>query len=172
MPTYFVLDKEAERQWTVESMDGHRLRVTDPDGSVIELDAIRPESGRLHMLVDGRSVDVGVREEGDSWTIQRRGRDRSFEVLNERRMRMRKAGVNGSGAQGPELLSPMAGKVVAILKQQGDQVEEGETLLVVEAMKMENDLKAHRNGVVGPGRVAVGDAVEIGDVLATIEDEG
>ena len=101
--------------------------------------------------------------------MQLRGESEHLYVLNERQKRMRIAGAAARGAGGPDLCSPMAGKVVAVCCEQGQQVDEGETVVIVEAMKMENDLKAHLSGAISAVHVAEGDAVEIGDVLVSID---
>ena len=68
-----------------------------------------------------------------------------------------------------EIKTMMPGKVVRLLKVKGDTVEKGEAVLVVEAMKMQNDLKAPKAGVVREIRVEEGSTVSAGDVLAVIE---
>jgi len=64
--------------------------------------------------------------------------------------------------------APMPGVVCAVVKAPGDKVAEGETILVLEAMKMKNDVVAPCGGVVGELRVRVGDTVQMGDVLAAV----
>ena len=123
----------------------------------------------MHLIYNGEAYDVGVRH-GDAGVTVEVGAERHvIDVLNERQKRMRVAGVGGRGAGGPALESPMAGKVVAVNVTAGDAVEEGECVVIVEAMKMENDLKAHISGTIGEVAVEVGQAVEIGDLLVTIE---
>jgi acetyl-CoA/propionyl-CoA carboxylase biotin carboxyl carrier protein len=73
------------------------------------------------------------------------------------------------GSGGKELHSPMSGTVLAVKRQAGDSVEVGEVLLVVEAMKMENEIGAHRAGTLSTLDVKPGDAVESGQLLAVIE---
>lgn len=68
-----------------------------------------------------------------------------------------------------QIVAPMPGKVVRVLVEQGASVEAGDALLVVEAMKMQNELKAPRAGVVVGLKAAAGATVNAGDVLAVIE---
>ena len=170
MPQYFVEDGEEERIWNVERTADGLLEVTDPDGNTHLVDAYAPEPGRLHLLRGGRSADVDVRDYEGTHHVLWRGHATEVDVLNERQKRMRAAGVGGRKDAGPELVSPMAGKVVALPGKIGDVVEVGHPVIIIEAMKMENDLKAHREGTITEIHVEVGQAVEIGDNLVTISD--
>lgn len=171
MPNYYVQHGDEEREWSVIRNSEGLLEVTDPEGVTHVVDALEPQPGRLHLLRGARSADVDVREQDGLFHVLWRGHDTEVSVLNERQRRMKAAGVGGSKEAGPDLLSPMAGKVVATPFAVGDVVEEGQTIIIIEAMKMENDLKAHRAGTVTKIGVEVGQAVEIGDVLITVEDE-
>jgi acetyl-CoA/propionyl-CoA carboxylase biotin carboxyl carrier protein len=81
----------------------------------------------------------------------------------------RRRGSSGAALDGPELVSPLQGTIVRVAVEPGQAVKRGEVVFVVEAMKMENELAAHRDGVVKTVHVAPGDAVRIGAALATIE---
>lgn len=170
MPSYFVpTDGDDEsRCFEIETVKDGCYRVTTPEGEELLVDAYEPEPGRLHLLLDGKSFDVDVRERDREFTAQLRGETHKLTVLNERQRRMKIAGVGARGGGGPDLESPMAGKVVAVHIGVGDEVETGEKVVIVEAMKMENDLKAHKDGAISEVCVAPGDAVEIGDVLIKI----
>jgi len=82
--------------------------------------------------------------------------------------RERKAG-GGGGGSSEELTSPLQGSVFKVLVEEGATVEEGDLVCVIEAMKMENEIAAHRSGKVTSLAISVGDAVNSGDVLAKIE---
>lgn len=170
MPTYFVPGEEESRAYEVEREESGALVVETPEGSRFEIDAYVPGSGELHFLHEGDSINVDVRERDGKFVVQLRGHTSHVEVLNERQMRMQAAGVGAGRDAGPELVSPMAGKVVAIEVEEGAAVEEGEDVIIVEAMKMENNLRAHRSGAVTSINVEVGQAVEIGDCLVVIDD--
>lgn len=164
-------DGDEQRQWVVDDLEDGRYRVTTPDGETLEVDAYSPGAGKLHMLVDDHSIDADLIDAERHLSVQVGGEDHEICVLNERELRMRAAGAGPLGADNPDLESPMAGKVVKIIATAGQEVAIGDPLVVVEAMKMENDLKAHRDGLVSAIAVAEGQAVEIGDVLVTIDDE-
>ncbi len=169
MANYYIADGDDEKVYEVISLSEGLYQITNPKGETFEIDAFMPIEGRLNFVHNNRSLDFDVREEDGTKIVQRRGLRTFIEVLNERQKRMRIAGVGGRGKSGPDLTSPMAGKVVAIECAVGDATEEGQVLIIVEAMKMENDLKAHVAGKVIDIPVAVGDAVEVGDILVTLE---
>ncbi|MGI8726188.1 MAG: acetyl/propionyl/methylcrotonyl-CoA carboxylase subunit alpha [Solirubrobacterales bacterium] len=83
--------------------------------------------------------------------------------------RDRKAGGGASAASSEELVSPLQGSIFKLEVSQGDEVEEGQLVCVIEAMKMENEITAHRSGEVTELPIEVGAAVNSGDVLAKIE---
>lgn len=170
MPEYFVMDGDDERTYTVETIGDERYRVVTPEGEEFEVEAFNPEDGRIHILRGHESHDVDVRETEEDFEVALQGHRHRFDVLNESEMRMRTAGVGGRGAEGPDLVSPMAGSIVEISYESGSRVEQGETVVIVEAMKMENDLQAHKSGVLADIHVEPGDSVEIGDELVSIED--
>lgn len=166
---------DEERVWEVKTLGGGRYQIWSPEGKTLEVDALSlgtgsPGAALLHLLIEGRSVDVDVSIEDTTFGVHAGGEDFEIEVLNERQRRMRIAGVGRGGGESPELHSPMAGKVVQVIAEVGQVVELGDSLIVVEAMKMENDLKAHRAGVVAQVPVESGQAVEVGDVLVVIEE--
>jgi biotin carboxyl carrier protein len=168
---YFISrEGEEPRVFEVTAGEAGVLRIIDGGGNVVEVDAFSPGPGQLHLLIDGRSRDVDVLQTGAGLVVQVEDRSFSVDVVNERERRMRAATGRQGAMASPELTSPMAGKVVKILARPGQVVEEGQPLVVVEAMKMENDLKAHRPGVIGDVGVTTGQAVEIGDVLLRIEE--
>ncbi|TMA76653.1 MAG: biotin/lipoyl-binding protein [Deltaproteobacteria bacterium] len=91
-----------------------------------------------------------------------------LEILDERKLRMRRAGGKFT-LEGPQRIdAPMPGKVTRVLVKAGDQVEEGQGLVVVEAMKMENELKSPKAGKVTELHAVEGEAVESGAKLAVV----
>ena len=75
-----------------------------------------------------------------------------------------------SGKQGSvKINSPMPGKILNVKAKAGDSVKKGDVIILLEAMKMENEIVASQDGVLASVNVAVGDTVEAGDVLATLE---
>lgn len=181
MATYFINETDAgagedgaeARAFEVETLADGRYRLVTPEGRELVIDAYAPSDGRLQMIVEGHSYDTTVRPQAGAdataQAVQIRGEVHELEVLNARQKRMLAAGVGARGADGPDLVSPMAGKVVALACAPGDTVAQGDCIIIVEAMKMENDLKAHLSGTIREIHVAEGDAVEVGDVLISID---
>ena len=89
-----------------------------------------------------------------------------------RRRRERAAARSGSGAARDAVVSPMQGTVLSVRVQDGERVSAGQVLCIVEAMKMENEVRAHRDGVVSGLSVAPGQPVRTGQVICTIGSEG
>ena len=106
--------------------------------------------------VGGRRYDVTVLEPEPPWA----------ELARRRRDRARGA---AGGAGGAAVASPMQGTVLKVEVADGDEVEEGQVVAVVEAMKMENEIRAHRSGVVCGLAVGVGDAVSSGQTICLVE---
>jgi len=113
-----------------------------------------PGSGRLTVHVDGRLVSASV---GSTRTT---GAQRGHEMG---------AGIGATGAGPQPVIAPMPGKVVKVLVRPGDVVAARQGVVVVEAMKMENELRAPRAGTVARIDVSEGSSVEAGAILALIE---
>ena len=119
------------------------------------------------VLLDGRSYDARVEETADRLAVVIAGRRFEIGVRDPRRLSRKAAGAGSEGRH--HVTAPMPGKVVRVLVVPGDEVTAGQGLLVVEAMKMQNEMKAARPGrVVSIGAVE-GATVSAGEILATIE---
>ena len=147
------------------------------DGKPFDVDARRMPSQIVSMLLDHKSYDVDLeRISKRSETldgrvhVRVRGRVLRFEMLDERRLKMKEAqGFRNDVGGAATIDSPMPGKVIKILAKEGDEVKQGQGIVVVEAMKMENELKSPKDGVLKEIKVKEGDAVEAGARLAVIE---
>jgi len=135
------------------------------DGPVRHADVQVPEPGVYSVLMDGRSYEARVEEAADALVVLIDGRRFQIEVRDPRRF-ARKSGGTADGVQ--TVIAPMPGKVVRVLAAVGDEVVAGQGLLVVEAMKMQNEMKAPRPGKVVSLAAKAGATVSAGDVLATI----
>jgi biotin carboxyl carrier protein len=130
-------------------------------------DVQEPEPAAYSVLLDGRSYDARVEETEGALVIVIGGERFEIGVRDPRRW-SRKSG--GSGAEGRQnVTAPMPGKVVRILVAPGDSVVAGQGLLVVEAMKMQNEMKAVRPGRVVSIAAQEDATVTAGQVLATLE---
>ena len=118
------------------------------------------------VTVNGVSYEVSVEEVGEGQTaVPAAAPVKTAPVKAAAAVKKAKA----SGAAGSVKVSaPMPGKIIAVKKDAGAAVKKGEVILVLEAMKMENEIVAPQDGTVASVNAAAGDAVEAGDVLATM----
>jgi biotin carboxyl carrier protein len=155
---------------TEVEIDGERVTV---DGQEVRATLTRvPGSPEVRLLLDGESSVTAVDQfQGGTWRLVDQGLVIDVEALDERTRHIRTLGGAARAASGGGVLkAPMPGLVVRIGVAEGDQVTQGQGLVVLEAMKMENELKAPAAGTVGAIRVAVGQAVEKGAVLLELRD--
>jgi biotin carboxyl carrier protein len=172
---YYVHVGEPPRTVEVETAGG---QVT-VNGTTVEAHlAAVPGTPLYHLLLGGESwtvaaqpVEDGERGRGGRWILGLVGERVQVEVIDERTRQIealtgRRPVATLSGA----VVAPMPGLVLRIQVVEGQHVEAGAGLVVVEAMKMENELRAPRAGVVSKLHVAVGQAVEKGALLVTVDD--
>ncbi|MGA9520590.1 MAG: biotin/lipoyl-containing protein [Myxococcaceae bacterium] len=134
-----------------------------------EVDAQGLEHGAVSLLIDSESYSVEFDEQADVVGVLLRNQQFKIDVADERSLRLR-AAAGGFTAEGPQtIVAPMPGKVVKILVKVGDEVQEGQGLVVVEAMKMENELKSPKAGKVTSITAKEGVAVEMNTKLIVVE---
>ena len=139
------------------------------NGSRFELDVVALPHGAVSMLVNGESYAVEFEEHGDEVVVQLNGQVTRVDVADDRSLRLR-AATAGFAVEGKQTLdAPMPGKVVKVLVKVGDTVAEGQGLVVIEAMKMENELKSPKAGKVLEVVAVEGVAVENGAKLVVVE---
>ena len=159
-----VDDQEHELNVKIE---GDRVNA-EIDGRVYELELREPEPGSYLFLRDAAVHECRVSKAHETFDVNLHGRNYAVTIVDPKRLR------SGQGAHGhphglAEITAPMPGKVVRVLIETGDKVEKGAGLVVVEAMKMQNEMKSPRVGVVVSINVKPGDTVNAGDVLAVVE---
>jgi biotin carboxyl carrier protein len=139
------------------------------DGAAIDADAIEIAPGIFSVLFNGESHEVRIAPNPDgSLTIQDGPNEFKAEVADPRSWRGRKQGAAElEGRQ--KIVAPMPGKVIRLLVKPGDKVEAGQGLLVVEAMKMQNEVKSPKTGTVEKLLAREGQPVNAGDILAWID---
>ncbi|MDR3682950.1 MAG: biotin/lipoyl-binding protein [Geothrix sp.] len=142
------------------------------EGQSHAIDILELESGCYSILMDGRSVEVRLDQakspdpEAHAYNAMLHDGAYHFALVDPRRALL--SGSGSAGAGGGLLMSPMPGKIVKLLVKAGDQVQEGQTLLVMEAMKMQNELKTSTPGTVTIVHVQEGATVETGASLVTV----
>lgn len=138
------------------------------DGQSIHIDAVIPRRDVLSLLIEGRSYEV-KREQSTSDLHVWVGNSRmAVELRDPRSFRSRQK--SASEETGPrKILAPMPGRIVRLLVAEKDDVQAGQGIVVVEAMKMQNEIKSPKKGVVKKILTTPGAAVNPGDVLAVVE---
>jgi biotin carboxyl carrier protein len=136
------------------------------DGRAIEADAVRISSNSYSMLIGGRSIEVAVEKTHAGLLVRAGGREFQIEIIDPRSWRRaRGGGIELEGRQ--QLVAPMPGKIVRVLVKAGEQVTAGQGLLVIEAMKMQNEVRSPKSGTVEK-LAAEGQTVNAGEVLAVV----
>ena len=156
-----------ERTFEVE-IEGDAVRV---DGRPLDVEACGIEATDVYSFLIGHaSHRVVARPSGrGAWDLHLRGRRERVEVLDDRTRSLRKMRGSGEEASGPRALrAPMPGLVVKVGVREGDVVEAGAGLLVMEAMKMENELSARTRARVGAVLVTDGQPVDKGQILVEL----
>jgi biotin carboxyl carrier protein len=137
------------------------------DGTAMEADACLLRPGVLSLLVGGRAYRIVLDNGLDNPALHAGERRIAWQADDPRSFRRRR---RHEGAEGPiTLRASMPGRVVRVLMDRGAHVAAHQGIVVIEAMKMQNELKSPREGRVAELRVAPGDTVASGEVLAVIE---
>lgn len=147
----------------VQPGEGDRF-IVNVDGKSVEVEAFATELG-IALRRDGRSIDTSVEQRQERTIVRTPALRKSFEIEDQRIWEMKSALSAGAGALKPKLNSPMTGKVVLVRVQPGDHVVAGQTLVIIEAMKMENEVKATADAQIKAVSVAAGDLVSPGTLL-------
>jgi len=156
-----------DKQFLIEIIDEKHVSV---DGKIYEVD-FESVSGQpvYSLIVDGRSHESYVAPGDHDWQVLIRGRLYPVTVEDEREKRLRSAAGGGVAETGEfHLRAPMPGLVVAILVTEGQAIKKGQVLLILESMKMQNELKSPRDGTVGRVRVKPGETVEQKQTLLSV----
>ena len=128
-------------------------------------------AGLYSLLVDGNSHAYGARFENGDAVLSFHDREVHLRIEDERtRLAHQAAGGKRAGSGAAEIKSVMPGVVKEVRVANGDAVREGQALLILEAMKMENEIRAPRDGTVKKIHAAPGTAVDKGALLVTLED--
>ncbi len=156
-----------EREYLIEIIDEHTLLV---NGVRYHIDfELVSEQPVYSLLLDGKSFESYVYEGEDGLQVLLRGAHYQASVEDEREKRLRRTSRGGVAEHAEfHLKAPMPGLVVAIPVSEGQTVSKGDVLLVLELMKMQNELKAPRPGTIARMRVKVGDSVELKQTLLSV----
>ena len=161
---YEVQTNGTRRSVQVRRVGENRFAIVMDDGEPVEVEAFDTGPGNLTMLVDGRSWEAGLTPIDEGFVVDVLGIPHEVEVIDPRRRALRTA----RGAGGGVVRTQMPGRVVRVLVEEGQAVDAGQPVVVVEAMKMENELKAPVEGTVRRVHVRTGDVVEARAVLVEV----
>jgi biotin carboxyl carrier protein len=154
-------------EYVVDIIDEHHVSV---DGITYDVDFMPVGDQPVYSLVvNGTSVEAHVYPNEDLWQVLFRGTLFTACVEDEREKRL-KAALAGRVAEQQEfyLKAPMPGMVVSIPVQEGQVVKKGDVLVILESMKMQNELRSPRDGKVARLRVKSGDRVEQKDTMLSV----
>lgn len=166
MKYHAILDGAEHLVDVVARGGGYRVTIGE---KVLEVDAVRLQGHAVSLIAGTRSARCDI-EPGPEGRLAVRVGETVYplELLDERRLRLRHA-TGKFSAEGPQRVdAPMPGKIVRVLVKVGDEVAEGQGLVVVEAMKMENELKSPKAGKVSELHAVEGAAVESGAKLVVV----
>lgn len=163
--TYDVNIDGKDYRIELERVDGRwACRV---DGRTVEIDAVLARRDVLSILIDGKAYEIKRERTAVDLHLWVGSVRYAAQLRDPRSLRGRAAADDGKGPR--KLLAPMPGKIVRVLVAESGEVEAGQGVVVVEAMKMQNEIKSPKKGVVRKLIATEGAAVNAGDVLAVVE---
>ncbi len=162
----FEFTTDGEKRRVKTDARSPRTEVTI-DGTSYDVDWARVRDGVISLVIDGRSHTVQVARRDGGVDVQLEGRQFSFGTGSRDDDSAVAAGA--SAGAGGTIKAPMPGNVVKVMVAEGDEVTVGTSLVVVEAMKMENEVKSPVDGVVKKVNVAAGDSVGTTEAMIEIE---
>jgi biotin carboxyl carrier protein len=156
-----------DTEFTIEIIDKGHISL---NGKVMDVDYESISGQPVYSLViDGKSYEAYVYAGDNEWQVLLLGQQYPVRVENEREKRLRSAGGSPLQESGEfQLKAPMPGLVIAIPAKEDQQIEKGQVLVILESMKMQNELKSPRTGKVERVKVKVGETVEQRQVLLTV----
>ena len=162
--------KLGDQSYTVEiEENGKSVYRISVDGNEFLVDGKKTGRTNFSLIVDNRSFEIEVDNTDDEYRVLVDGRNYRIHLVDERRVRVG-AAQSSLQLQGRQMVSvPMPGKIIAVLVAVGDAVEKGQGLVIVEAMKMENEVRSPISGEVKEIKVKPGDTVEGGALLVIVE---
>jgi len=155
------------KEYSVDVLDEHHVSI---DGKVLEVD-FESVSGQpvYSLIIDGKSYEGYVYPDEHKLQVLLHGRLYQASVEDEREKRLREAAGAGVATNGEfHLKAPMPGLVVAIPVSEGQAIQKGQVLLILESMKMQNELKSPKDGIISRIRVKIGETVEQKQTLLNV----
>jgi biotin carboxyl carrier protein len=154
-------------EFPVEILDEHHIRFGE---NVLEVDLAAVSGEPLYsLIVNGESYEGYVYPDENGWQVLLQGQFYQVHVEDEREKRLKTA-IQGIARSGAEfvLKAPMPGLVISVPVSEGQTVEKGQTLIILESMKMQNELRAPYTGKVARLRIKPGESVEQKQILLNL----
>lgn len=148
------------------SDDGYEVAIGD---SVYQVDAAAISNGARSLRVNGAQHEVSVRRQGEDWSVASRHGAVVVSVVDPLTHLAQQTRGGKGGRRQKRVDAYMPGRVVAVLVQEGDEVAAGQGIVVLEAMKMENEIRAEHEGKILKIHVQPGQAVDAGNPLFELE---
>ncbi len=155
------------------SLDDQDTRIDlNINGEPLQIDLVPINGDHTYsLLINGRSYVATIMDVDGSCQVMIDGRVYAVDVAEEELARLRSQVKRKHHAGGEQIKAPMPGRIIDIEVAVGDPVESGQGVAIIEAMKMENELRALTGGVVKEIRTRVGDAVNKNDILVVLEEK-
>lgn len=162
------LDVEIDgKTHSVELLQERDLSRWFADGLPLDAEAVEVSPGVYSILLHGESFEVRIEKVGSELRAIALGRESKIAIRDPREWKRNRGGATeAEGRQ--QVIAPMPGKVVRILVAIGDQVQAGQGLMVVEAMKMQNEIRTPKSGKIERLSVTEGQTVNAGEVVAVV----
>jgi biotin carboxyl carrier protein len=157
------------KHYTVDIVREENVYIVKVGGREYRVDFREPRESLYSLLIDGKAFEVGVeKDENNSFNVYFYDDAFTIEFIDSLQKQMLDTGIDAVAGK-EEIVAPMSGKIVKVLKKKGDMVKSNEGIVIIEAMKMENELKASRSGKISRFLVKAGETVNASQVLAVIE---
>ena len=158
--------KVADKQFILEPVGSDALTSVLVNGKKRQIDLKKIENNLYSLLIDNRSFQMFVVPEDDGYMVALNGRKHFVELEDEKARFLRKLIKKGDKQKGrTEVKAPMPGLIVKINVKEGQQIQQNDSLLIIEAMKMENEIRSEGAGVVKKIQCKEKDSVDKGTVL-------
>jgi acetyl/propionyl-CoA carboxylase alpha subunit len=166
---YLATIDGGEQEFEIEELPDAGSFQIELSGKKFAADLRQIGPASFSILIGNRSFDFDVVREGDEVVVSSRGGVTRLTLEDARRRLMRTGGKAREVSGRVQIRAMMPGRVVSLLVQAGDQVAANQGVIVVEAMKMENELKSPKAGKIVEVKVVAGQTVEKGELLVVIE---
>jgi acetyl/propionyl-CoA carboxylase alpha subunit len=154
-------------EYIIDIIDEHQVSI---DGVIHQIDFMPVGDEQVYsLIIDGKSVDASVTQNEDAWQVLFQGNLFNATVEDEREKRLR-AALGGRVVEKEDyhLKAPMPGMVISIPVEDGQAIHKGDVLVILESMKMQNELRSPRDGKVTRIRIKAGDRVEQKETILSV----